>query len=125
VLWERVFELVARERAAEVTPLLARYPLVLGPLSTWLNAYATASAGGAEAAKIKLAPLDPPPAGTPFEARVVAAAALGAVKDHKRGGDYVRELLANGSLNPDLTAAALALGFHRVDHGRRRPTYDE
>ncbi len=123
VLWERVFELVAREHAAEVAPLLARYPLVLGSLAAWLNAYATA-AGNSEAAKAKLATLDPPPIGTPFEARLIAAAALGAIKDRKRGSDYVHELLATGSLNPDLTTAAVALGFHRVDHGRRRATYD-
>jgi hypothetical protein len=77
-----------------------------------------------DAAKVKLAPLDPPPVGTPFESRVVAAAALGAVKDRKRGSDYVRELLATGSVSPDLTTAAVSLGFHRVDHGRRRPTYE-
>jgi tetratricopeptide (TPR) repeat protein len=124
VLWERVFELVAREHAGEVAPLLARYPLVLGPLASWLNAYATATGSSSEAAKAKLATLDPPPAGTPFEARLIAAAALGAVKDRKRGWDHVHELLATGSLNPDLTTAAVALGFHRVDHGRRRPTYD-
>jgi tetratricopeptide (TPR) repeat protein len=124
VLWERVFEFVAREHAADVPPLLSRYPLVLGSLATWLSAYATAVGGSSEAAKAKLAPLDPPPVGTPFEARVVAAAALGAVKDRKRGSDYVRELLGIGSLNPDLTTAAVSLGFHRVDHGRRRPTYE-
>jgi hypothetical protein len=33
-------------------------------------------------------------------------------------------LLATGSLNPDLVAAALSLGFRKVDHGRRRPTYE-
>lgn len=124
VLWERVFELVAREHAADVPPLLSRYPLVLGSLAAWLSAYATSAGGSSDAAKAKLATLDPPPAGTPFEARVVAAAALGAIKDRKRGSDYVRELLATGSLNPDLTAAAVSLGFHRVDHGRRRPTYE-
>jgi hypothetical protein len=97
---------------------------VLGPLASWLNAYATATGSSSEAAKAKLATLDPPPAGTPFEARLIAAAALGAVKDRKRGWDHVHELLATGSLNPDLTTAAVALGFHRVDHGRRRPTYD-
>jgi len=123
VLWERIFELVARDHAGEVAPLLSRYPLVLGSLATWLSAYATA-AGSTEAAKAKIATLDPPPAGTPFEARLVAAAALGAVKDRKRGSDFVHELLATGSLNPDLTTAAVALGFHRVDHGRRRPTYE-
>jgi hypothetical protein len=124
VLWERVFELLARDRAAEVAPLLSRYPLVLGSLSTWLSACGAVASGGTEAAKSKLASLDPPPSGTPFEARLVAAVALSAVKDRKRGVDFVRELLAGGSLNPDLTAAAVALGFRKVDHGRRRATYE-
>jgi tetratricopeptide (TPR) repeat protein len=124
ILCERAFVLVAKGRAADVGPLLARYPLVLGPLATWLSAYASASSGAIEAAKGKTASLDPPPPSAPLETRVVAAAALGAMKDHRRGGDYVHELLATGSLHPDLVAAALALGFHRVDHGKRRPTYD-
>jgi hypothetical protein len=124
VLWERVYALVARGRVAEVAPLLARYPLVLGPLATWLSAYATASSGGVEAAKGKTASIDPPPSSAPLEARVVAAAAFGAMKDRRRGGDYVREVLATGSLHPDLVAAALALGFRKVDHFRRRPTYE-
>jgi hypothetical protein len=46
------------------------------------------------------------------------------MKDRRRGTDYVREVLATGSLHPDLVAAALALGLHRVDHGKRRPTYE-
>jgi hypothetical protein len=124
VLCERAFTLVARARVAEIGPLLARYPLVLGPLATWLSAYASASSGGVEAAKGKTASIDPPPSSATLEARVVAAAAFGAMKDRRRGGDYVREVLATGSLHPDLVAAALALGFHKVDHGRRRPTYE-
>jgi tetratricopeptide (TPR) repeat protein len=124
VLWERAFTLVARGRVGEVGPLLARYPLVLGPLATWLSAYATASSGSVEAAKGKTASMDPPPASATLEARVVAAAAFGAMKDRRRGADYVHELLATGSLHPDLVTAALALGFHKVDHGRRRPTYE-
>jgi hypothetical protein len=128
VLAERVFALVAHDHASDVAPLLSRYPLVLGPLATWLNAYATAAlpgSGSGDAARAKVASLDPPPAGAPFEARVMAAAALGALKDRRRGGDYVHDLLATGNLNPDLVAAALALGFHKVDHGpRRRPTYE-
>jgi hypothetical protein len=46
------------------------------------------------------------------------------MKDHRRGADYVHEVLATGSLHPDLVAAALALGFHKVEHGKRRPTYE-
>jgi hypothetical protein len=124
VLWERGFDLVARNRAAELGPLLARYPLVLGPLATWLSADAAASSGNVEAAKGKTAALDPPPSAAPLDARVVAAAAFGAMKDKRRGADYVRDVLATGSLHPDLVAAAMALGFRRVDHGRRRPTYE-
>jgi hypothetical protein len=51
-------------------------------------------------------------------------AALGAMKDRKRGTDYVKALLATATLHPDLVAAALALGLHRVDHGKRRPTFE-
>ena len=123
-LFERVFVLVARGRAADVGPLLAHYPLALGPLATWLSAYASASSGSAEAAKGKTAALDPPPESSPLEARVVAAAAFGAMKDKRRGAEYVKALLASGVLHPDLVTAALSLGFRRVEHGRRRPTYD-
>jgi tetratricopeptide (TPR) repeat protein len=124
VLWERAFTLVARGRVGEVTPLLGRFPLVLGPLATWLSAYASAASGSADAAKGKTASIDPPPPSATLGARVVAAAAFGAMKDRRRGGDYVREVLATGSLHPDLVAAALSLGFHKVEHGKRRPTYE-
>jgi hypothetical protein len=124
ILWERTFELVARGRVAEVGPLLAHYPLVLGPVATWLSAYGNAASGAVEAAKGKTASLDPLFTGAPFEARVVAAAAMGAMKDRKRGVEYVRDLLGTGNLHPDLVQAALSLGFHKIDHGRRRPTYE-
>ncbi len=124
VLWERAFVLVAKNRAGEVSPLLSRYPLVLGPQATWLSAYATASNGNVDAAKGKTSSADPPPMTTPIGVRVVAAAAFGAMKDKRRGADYVKEVLATGSLHPDLVAAALALGFHKVDHGKKKPTYE-
>jgi predicted Zn-dependent protease len=120
VLWERVYFLVARGRGGEVGPLLAHYPLVLGPLATWLSAYAAASGGNADAARGKTASLDPPPPTAPLEARIVAAAALGAMKDRRRGGDYVRDLLATGSGDADLVAAATALGMHPTPRVWRR-----
>ncbi|HLK37393.1 MAG TPA: tetratricopeptide repeat protein [Polyangiaceae bacterium] len=124
VLWERAFALVARNKSAEVGPLLARYPLVLGPVATWLSAYAVASGGGIEAAKGRTSAVDPPPAMAPLAVRVVTAAALGAMKDRRRGAEFVRSVLTTGSLHPDLVAAALALGFHKIDRGRRRPLYE-
>ena len=75
--------------------------------------------------KGKTASADPPPPTAPLPARVIAAAAFGAMKDKRRGPDYVHDVLTTGSLDPDLVAAALALGFHKVDHGRRRPTYEQ
>jgi hypothetical protein len=125
VLWERAFVLVAKNRAGEVGPLLSHFPLVLGPLATWLSAYATASNGNTEGAKGKTSSSDPPPSTAPIEARAVAAAAFGAMKDKRRGIDYVKDVLSTGSQHPDLVAAALALGFHRVDHGKRKPTYEQ
>jgi len=124
VLWERVYVLVARGHGNEVGPLLSHYPLVLGPLASWLSAYAAASGGNTEGAKGRTASVDPPPATAALEARVVAAVALGAMKDKHRGADYVKEVLAVSGQHPDLVAAALALGFHKVEHGKRPPTYD-
>lgn len=125
VLWERAFTLVARNRANEVGPLLSHYPLVLGPVATWLSAYATASGGNVEAAKGRTSSADPPPQTAPLEVRVVAAAALGAMKDKRRGIDYVKEVLATAPQQPDVVAAAVALGFRKVEHyGKRPPTYE-
>jgi hypothetical protein len=124
VLSERAYVLAARNRATEVGPLLSRYPLVLGPLATWLSAYATASAGHDDLAKGETASIDPPPPAAPLEARVVAAAAYGAMKDKRHGTDYVHDALSTSPQHPDLVAAALALGFRKVEHGRRPPTYE-
>jgi predicted Zn-dependent protease len=125
VLWERAFTLVARGHSADVGPLVGRYPLVLGPVGTWLAAFATAAGGQADAAKGRVASVDPPPSGAALGMRVVAAAAFGAMKDRRRGADYVRDVLSTGSGNPDLIQAAIALGFHKVEHGKKqRPTYE-
>jgi len=124
VLWERVYALVARGRSADVGSQLARYPLVLGPLATWLSGYAAASGGNTEAARARTSAIDPPPQGAPLEARIVAASALGAMKDKRRGSEYVKDILTSGDLEPDLVAAAVSLGFRRVEHGKRAPTYE-
>jgi hypothetical protein len=124
VLTERAFTLVARNHAADVGPLLAHYPLVLGPVGSWMGAFASASSGSADTARGRVASLDPPPSGAPLLVRVVAAAAFGAMKDRRRGADYVKDVFATGSLDPDLVAAATALGFKKVDHFKKRPTYE-
>ncbi len=107
-----MFVLVARDKASAANPLLARYPLVLGTLAGWLGAYVSASMGKGEDARGKTASLDPPPDAAPVPARVIAAIAFGAMKDRRRGPDYLKGLMASGIVNPDIAAAATILGVH-------------
>jgi hypothetical protein len=123
-LEERAFVLVAKNKPLEIAPLLAKYPLVLGPSATWLSAYALASASKVSEAMGKTAALDPPPPQAPLPARVIAGIAMATMKDRRRGVDFVKGLLATGVLDPDLVAAAVSLGFRRVDHAKRRATYE-
>jgi hypothetical protein len=116
-LEERVFVLVARNHQAEVGPLLAKFP-VLQTNAAWLGAYANASAGKIEEARGRTASLDPPPGLAPLPTRVIAAVALAAMKDRKRGLDYVRTLMSSGIQDPDLLAAGASLGLRRMP-GRR------
>jgi tetratricopeptide (TPR) repeat protein len=118
-LEERVFVLVAKNRGAEVGPLLAKFP-VLQANAAWLRAYALASAGKVEEARGKTASLDPPPVLAPLPTRIIAAVALGAMKDKKRGGDVVKGILDQGIQDPDLLAAAASLGVKKAPPPRRR-----
>ncbi len=111
ILIERVMSLVAKNHANEVGPLLAKYPLVLGPASSWLSAYALASTGKLDEAKGRTAQLDFPPALAPMPFRVLAAVSLAAMKDKKRAEPAVKGLLAAGCIDPDLLAAAASLGI--------------
>jgi tetratricopeptide (TPR) repeat protein len=117
---ERAFVLVARNAPADATSLLGRYPSVLGPLSSWLSAYIAASSGKVDDARGRTATLDVQPASAPLLARVAVAASLGAMKDKKRGADYLAPLVV-AAPNPDVVAAALALGFKQVDHANGKP----
>ncbi|MDP9035770.1 MAG: hypothetical protein M3O50_13285, partial [Myxococcota bacterium] len=119
VLWERAYVLVARGRASDVGALLGHYPLVLGPVATWVSAYAAGAAGNVEAAKGRTATVDPPVSAAPLGARVVAASAFGAMKEKRRGSDYVKAMLSTGCVHPDLVAAAAALGLRRSAVGVR------
>jgi hypothetical protein len=123
-LQERVFVLVAKNKPLEVAPLLAKYPLVLGPSAAWLGAYALASANKVSEAVAKTSSLDPPPAQSPLPARVIAAVALASMKEKRRAIEYVKGILATGIQDPDLVAAGVSLGFRRVDHAKRRATYE-
>jgi hypothetical protein len=106
-LEERVFVLVARKKESEVGPLLGKYPLVLGPLATWLSAYSAASAGKVEDARGKAAALDAPPPSASVPVRTIAAAACGKISDRRRGPELVKGLLDQTLFNPDVVAAGV------------------
>ncbi len=118
-LAERVFVLVAMNKGSEVSALLKAHPNVGGPLVKWLRAYAVASNGKLEEARAILSTEDPPPALAPLPARLIAAAAFGAVKDTRKGGDYVKALV-NGFPNPDVVVAAEKVGAGKVVRTTRR-----
>jgi hypothetical protein len=111
-LAERVFTLAARDKAGDATSLLAKYPLVLGPIATWLSAYAAAANGHMDEARAKASAVDPPPDLAPLPAKMVAGAALGKMGDRRRGPSYVRSLIEAGAINPDVAAAATVFGIH-------------
>ena len=55
--------------------------------------------------------------------RVICAMALGATRDHRRGNDYVHALVGNGLGHPDVGAAVIALGGHKLDRPGKPPLY--
>ena len=112
-LAERVFVLVAMNKAHDANALFKAYPNVGGPLAKWLRAYAVASNGKLEEARAIVSQEDPPPALAPLPARLIAAAAFGAVKDTRKGGDYVKALVS-GFPNPDLVIAAEKVGAGKI-----------
>ncbi len=119
-LFERSMVLVARGKANVAHQLLSRYPLVLGALSGWLAGYVSASSGKVEDARAKTSGLEPPPEAAPLVAREIAAVALGAMKDRRRGQDYVKDLVTSGAFNPDTAAAAAAVGLKVSERPAKR-----
>ena len=113
-LTERVLVLVALNRSQEAIALFKTYPNVGGPLAKWLRAYAVASHGKLEEARAILAAEDPPPPLAPLPAREIAALAYGAVKDTRRGNEYVKAIAAAGFVNPDIAAAAEKVGVGKL-----------
>jgi predicted Zn-dependent protease len=110
ILVERVLALVALNRATEVEPLLAGYPLVSGPVSSWLSVYALATSGKLDEARRRTTQLDVPEGGAPLPFREVAAIALASVKDRKRAEPVIKDLVEAGCRDRDVLAAAAAIG---------------
>lgn len=118
-LTERVFTLVALKKDGEAQGLFKTYPNVGGPLAKWLRAYATASHGKIDEARAVVSQEDPPPAAAAMPARVIAAAAFAAMKDTRKGNEYVRAILSSGFSSPDVTAAAEKVGAPKPPPRRR------
>lgn len=121
-LAERVFVLTAMNKSTDALALFKQYPNVGGPLAKWLRAYATAAHGKLEEARAIVSQEDPPPALAPLPARVIAAAAYGAIKDARHGNEYVKALAQAGFVNPDVATAAEKVGVGKIAPRTARPS---
>lgn len=118
-LAERVYTLVAMNKAHDAISLMKSYPNVGGSIWKWLRAYAVASGGGKiEEARALVAGEDAPPALAPMPARMIAASAYGAMKDTRHGSPYVMSIVSAGFSNPDTSGVTEKLGLGKA--GRRR-----
>jgi hypothetical protein len=116
---ERAMTLVAAKKKEDADKLLKTYPTTLGPLGKWLSAYVLASFGKPDDARSRTQTDDPPSPEAPAFARVLGAAALGAMKDGSRGQPYLKRLVADGYASPDIAAAADALHLPKVTPPKR------
>jgi tetratricopeptide (TPR) repeat protein len=111
---ERAMVLVALKKKDDAEKILKAYPTALGPLGKWLSAYVLASLGKPDDARARTATDDPPPPEAPAFARALAASALGAMKDTRRGQPYLRKIVTDGFASPDIAAAAEAMHMPKV-----------
>ncbi|HTQ04906.1 MAG TPA: hypothetical protein VMI54_13665 [Polyangiaceae bacterium] len=107
LLIERAYDLVAADDLSAARTLLAKYPVVLGPLSGWLAAFVDAHAKDKNEqaqAVARLAKLDLPPDASALAIRVLALRAL-VVTGDKRAKPYLGVLARHSGKNPDVQLA--------------------
>lgn len=118
VLAERVFSLVAANKAGDAVALFKAFPNAGGAATKWLRAYALASNGEAEKARSALSTEDPPKE-APLPIRVWAVMAYGATKDARHGNELAKSVVQAGVVSPDVAAAAERLGLGKVAPKKR------
>ncbi len=107
LLIERAYDLVAADDLSGARTLIAKYPVVLGPLSGWLAAFVDAHAKDKNEqaqAVARVAKLDLPPDASPLAIRVLALRAL-VVTGDKRAKPYLGVLARRSGKNPDVQLA--------------------
>lgn len=107
LLIERAYDLVAAEDLSGARTLIAKYPVVLGPLSGWLAAFVDAHAKDKNEqaqAVARVAKLDLPPDASALAIRVLALRAL-VVTGDKRAKPYLGVLARRSGKNPDVQLA--------------------
>lgn len=119
VLAERVFALVAVNKAGEAVALFKTLPNAGGAATKWLRAYALASNAEVDKARSALASEDPPLA-APLPIRVWALMAYGAAKDARHGNELGKAIVQTGWITPDVATAAERVGLGKVAPPKRR-----
>ncbi|HEY3500879.1 MAG TPA: hypothetical protein VGK73_39575 [Polyangiaceae bacterium] len=107
LLIESVYDLVAAENLKGARTLIAKYPVVLGPLGGWLAAFVDAHStdkNDLSQAAARVAKLDPPPDASPLVLRLLVLRSLVLTKD-KRARAYLGPLARGNLKHPDVQLA--------------------
>jgi hypothetical protein len=107
VLVERAYDLVAVDDLKGARTLLARYPVVLGPLGGWMAAFIDAHSkdkNDLAQAAARVAKLDPPPDASPLTIRLLVLRSL-IVTGDKRARAVLGPLARLGLKHPEVQLA--------------------
>jgi tetratricopeptide (TPR) repeat protein len=106
-LVECIYDELANRDVQGARELLAKYPTLLGPMTSWLSALVDVAANRKADAAVKVAQLEPVSDAAPMLLRLLVARALSASGD-KRATAYLRGLSRGAGRNPDFIEAAKA-----------------
>ncbi len=116
---ERVMVLVLVGKEKDALAFARANADKLGPAARWAAAYCLARGGKMEEARRSTASEEPPGLDKPLAWRALTAMALATTKD-RRGPDYVKALLRDDLMSPDIAAAAEGAGLGKQKRKAKR-----
>lgn len=107
-LIEYVYASLAAEEPKAARDAVAKFPILLGPMSVWLNILIDVASGREADASVKAGKEEPPPDAAPLALRILVGRALSVSKD-KRARGYLVSIFRRVPKHPDVVLALEAL----------------